>query len=72
MKILRQTAIALIVAGLLILTYSGISYTARLDGFEDSARYFSADSSATVNVPFWTGFACLVVGGLFLSLHRRA
>lgn len=73
MNVLRQIATALTTAGLLALTYSCISYFARLAEIELGAFSFSADNTAMINVPFWVGLASFAIGAvlLFFSQVRK-
>ena len=67
----RIVAIALIVAGVLALVYSGFSYTKDTTAVKIGPIELSGKENRTVNVPLWVGVGAIAVGGLLLVLGGR-
>jgi len=73
MNALRLAAIALIVAGILGLTYGGFTYTKDTHDVKLGPLELSVKEKETVNVPLWAGIAAIVVGaGLLLTAGKKA
>ncbi|MEY4564683.1 MAG: hypothetical protein RLZZ618_3960 [Pseudomonadota bacterium] len=73
MNALRLAALALIVAGILGLTYGGFTYTKDTHDVKLGPLELSVKEKETVNVPLWAGIAAIVVGaGLLLTAGKKA
>jgi TRAP-type C4-dicarboxylate transport system permease small subunit len=68
---LRGVAVALIIAGVLGLTYGGFSYTKETHKAEIGSLQLSVDEEQRVNVPIWLGIGALVFGGILLLVGRK-
>jgi TRAP-type C4-dicarboxylate transport system permease small subunit len=68
MKAIRIVAILLIVAGILILTYGGFTYTKSTHEAKIGPVELSVRNQHTVNVPMWAGTGAIVLGGILLLL----
>lgn len=68
---LRGLAVALIIAGVLGLTYGGFSYTKETHKAEIGSLQLSVDEEQRVNVPIWLGIGALVFGGILLLVGRK-
>jgi drug/metabolite transporter (DMT)-like permease len=71
MKISSLLGIALVVAGVLGLTYGGFSYTRETHRATVGPIEMSVKDDRRVNVPMWAGVAAIVVGGAVLVAGRR-
>lgn len=63
---LRGVALALIIAGVLGLTYGGFTYTKETHKADIGSLHLSVDEEQRVNVPIWLGIGALVFGGILL------
>ena len=68
---LRGVALALIIAGVLGLTYSGFTYTKENHKADIGSLHLSVDEEQRVNVPIWLGIGALVFGGILLLVGRK-
>ena len=66
MNSIKILAIAIIVAGILGLTYGGFSYTKNTSAVKLGPLELNVQEKETVNVPLWAGVGAIVVGGLML------
>ena len=71
MNTLKITAIALIIAGILALSYGGFSYTKDSTVVKVGPVELTAKEKETVNIPMWAGIAALVAGGLLLVVGTK-
>jgi len=71
MDSIKAVALALIVAGILGLTYGGFSYTKDTTVVKLGPIEISAKEKETVNVPMWAGIGAIVVGGLLLAMGSK-
>lgn len=63
---MKLTAIILIIAGTLGLTYGGFSYTKETHETDIGPIHMSVDEKQRVNVPIWAGVTAIVIGGMLL------
>ena len=68
---LRGVALALIIAGVLGLTYGGLTYTKETHKADIGSLHLSVDEEQRVNVPIWLGIGALVFGGILLLVGRK-
>ena len=68
---LRGVALALIIAGVLGLTYGGFTYTKETHKADIGSLHLSVDVEQRVNVPIWLGIGALVFGGILLLVGRK-
>ncbi|HRL92250.1 MAG TPA: hypothetical protein PK873_01670 [Pseudomonas sp.] len=68
---LRGVALALIIAGILGLTYGGFTYTKETHKADIGSLHLSVDEEQRVNVPIWLGIGALVFGGILLLVGRK-
>lgn len=68
---LRGVALALIIAGVLGLTYGGFTYTKETHQADIGSLHLSVDEEQRVNVPIWLGIGALVFGGILLLVGRK-
>ena len=66
MNSIKILAIAIIVAGILGLTYGGFSYTKNTSAVKLGPLELNVKEKETVNIPLWAGIGAIVVGGLLL------
>ncbi|MEO7727688.1 MAG: hypothetical protein ABIS45_10585 [Burkholderiales bacterium] len=71
MDAIKVFAIALIVAGILALTYGGFTYTKESHDVKLGPIEFTIKDKETVNIPMWGGIGAIVVGGLLLVFGSR-
>ncbi|MDE2400849.1 MAG: hypothetical protein KGL90_04235 [Burkholderiales bacterium] len=71
MNTIKVVALALVVAGVVGLTYGGFSYTKDTTVFKLGPIEVSAKERETVNVPIWAGIGAIVVGGLLLVMGEK-
>ena len=71
MNPVKVIAVALIIAGILGLTYGGFSYTKDTTVAKLGPLEISAKETETVNVPMWAGIGAIAVGGLLLALGSK-
>ncbi len=71
MNALRLAAIALIVAGVLALSWGGFSYTRQTQQAQIGPLELSLTETRRINIPLWAGVAAIVAGGLLLVLGSR-
>ena len=72
MNPIKMLAIALIVAGVLGLAYGSFSYTKETHETKIGPIDISVKDKETVNVPAWAGVGAIVIGGLLLTIRRKA
>ena len=68
---LRGVALALIIAGVLGLTYGGFTYTKETHKADIGSLHLSVDEEQRVNVPIWLCIGALVFGGILLLVGRK-
>ena len=68
---LRGVALALIIAGVLGLTYGGFTYTKETHKADIGSLHLSVDEEQRVTVPIWLGIGALVFGGILLLVGRK-
>ena len=68
---LRGVALALIIAGVLGLTYGGFTYTKETHKADIGSLHLSVGEGQRVNVPIWLGIGALVFGGILLLVGRK-
>ena len=66
MNSIKILAIAIIVAGILGLTYGGFSYTKNTSAVKLGPLELNVKEKETVNIPLWAGIGAIVVDGLLL------
>ena len=71
MNTTRLIAIALIVAGVLGLSYGGFSYTKDTTAVKLGPLELTVQDKERVNIPMWAGIGAIVVGGLLLVLGGK-
>ena len=71
MNAIRLTAIALIVAGALGLSYGSFSFTRQTHGAKLGPIELSVQEKETVNVPVWAGIGAIVAGAALLLLGGK-
>jgi TRAP-type C4-dicarboxylate transport system permease small subunit len=71
MDTIKIVALALIVAGILGLTYRSFSYTKETHDAKIGSLELSVKDKETVDVPTWAGVAAIVVGGGLLVMGGR-
>ena len=71
MNAIKIVAIALIVAGVLGLTYSSFSYTKDTDQVKLGPLEMTVKEKQTVNVPVWAGVGAIALGGLLLLFGNK-
>jgi len=68
---IRITAVALIIAGLLGLVYGGFSYTKETHGAKLGPIELSVTEKERINVPVWAGVTAILIGGALLLFGGR-
>jgi TRAP-type C4-dicarboxylate transport system permease small subunit len=68
MKAIRIAAVLLIVAGIVVLTYGGFTYTKSTHEAKIGSVELSIKNQHTVNIPMWAGTGAIVLGGVLLLL----
>ncbi len=71
MNNLKLAAIALIVAGVLALSYGGFSYTKQTQAVKLGPIALSVEERQTVNLPLWAGIGAIVIGAAVFVLGGR-
>ena len=66
MNAIKLFAVALIIAGVLALTYGGFSYTKKTQEIQVGSMALSLDETKTVNFPLWLGIGAIGIGALLL------
>lgn len=69
---LRGVAVALIIAGILGLSYGGFTYTQETHTADIGSLHLSVDEEQWVNIPIWLGIGALVLGGALLLVGRKS
>ncbi|GBL44591.1 hypothetical protein SFMTTN_0391 [Sulfuriferula multivorans] len=70
MNAARILAIALIVAGVLALTYGGFSYTKETQEVKLGSFELSVKNKETVDIPIWAGVGAIAAGVLLLIVRK--
>lgn len=70
MNTIRMVALALIVGGVLALTYGGFNYTKDTQKADIGPLHLQVTETQRVNIPLWAGIAA-IVGGVVLLLGGR-
>ncbi|MBE0605911.1 MAG: hypothetical protein IH610_06420 [Deltaproteobacteria bacterium] len=68
---IRILAIALIVAGILVVMYGKFSYTKETHNAKVGGIELSVKDKETVNVPAWAGVAAIVAGAGLLIVRPK-
>jgi LPXTG-motif cell wall-anchored protein len=71
MKVVKITAIALIVAGVLGLVYGSFTYTKDTHETDLGVVELSVKDKETVNIPIWAGVGAVAAGSLILLFGRK-
>ncbi len=71
MNAIKIAAIALIVLGVLGLSYGALSYTRETHRAQLGALELMLKDRETITIPVWAGVAAVVAGGLLLVMPRR-
>ena len=71
MKVVKITAIALIVLGVLGLVYGSFTYIKDTHSTDLGLIELSVKDKETVKVPIWAGVGAIVTGGLLLLFGNR-
>lgn len=71
MNAIKVAGIALIVAGILALSFGGFSYTKDTQEVKLGPLEFSVKEKKDVNIPMWAGIAAIVAGGLMLVMGKK-
>ncbi|MGH6648293.1 hypothetical protein [Aquabacterium sp.] len=71
MNSIKILAVAIIVAGVLGLTYGGFTYTKDTSAVKLGPLELNVKEKQTVNIPLWAGVGAIVVGGLLLVGGRK-
>ena len=71
MNAIKIAALALIVAGVLGLTYGGFSYTRQTHEVKLGPIEMSVQEKESVNVPVWVGVGAILIGGGLLFFGGR-
>jgi hypothetical protein len=71
MNAVKIAGIALILAGILGLTYGSFSYTKDTHKATVGPIELSVKDKETVNVPVWAGVGAIVIGGVILLLRGK-
>jgi multidrug transporter EmrE-like cation transporter len=71
MNAVKIAGIALILAGILGLTYGSFSYTKETHKATVGSIELSVKDKETVNVPVWAGVGAIVIGGVILLLRGK-
>ncbi len=66
MNAIKVFGIALIVAGILGLTYGGFTYTKSSHDMKVGPIEMSIKDRETINIPLWAGIGAIVAGGVLL------
>ena len=70
MNAARILAIALIVAGVLALTYGGFRYTKETQEVKLGSFELSVKNKETVDIPIWAGVGAIAAGVLLLIVRK--
>ncbi len=71
MNALKMVGIALIVAGVLGITYGGFSYTKDTTAVKLGSLELTVKERETINVPLWAGISALVLGAALIVLGGK-
>jgi hypothetical protein len=71
MNSIKILAVAIIVAGVLGLTYGGFTYTKDTSAVKLGPVELNVKEKERVNIPLWAGVGAIVVGGLLLVSGGR-
>lgn len=71
MKVVRFTAIALIVVGILGLVYGSFTYTKDIHKTDLGIMELSVKDKETIKVPVWVGVGTIVAGSLLLLFAAK-
>jgi hypothetical protein len=71
MNAVKIAGIALILAGILGLTYGSFSYTKDTHKATVGPIELSVKDKETVNVPVWAGVGAIAIGGVILLLRGK-
>jgi len=72
MNPMKLVAIALIVLGIVALSYGGFTYTKSTHEAKLGPLELSVKDKDTVNIPVWVGVGAIVAGGFLLFSRRNA
>lgn len=71
MNSIKILAVAIIVAGILGLSYGGFTYTKDTSAVKLGPVELNIKEKEQVNIPLWAGVGAIVVGGLLLVSGGR-
>jgi hypothetical protein len=71
MNAIKMLAIALILGGVLALTYGGFSYTKETTPVKLGPIELSVKEKQTVNIPVWAGIGALLLGGVMFLFGSK-
>ena len=71
MNPIKGFGVALLVAGILALSYGGFTYTKNSHDVKIGPVELSVKDKETVNIPVWAGIGAIVAGGLLLAFGGR-
>ena len=71
MNSIKTIAIALIIGGLLALTYGGFSYTKETHVANIGPIHMEVDEKQRVNIPLWAGVVAVIAGVVLLGSAAR-
>jgi hypothetical protein len=71
MNSIKILGIAILIAGVLGLTYGGFTYTKDTSAVKLGPVELNIKEKERVNIPLWAGIGAIVVGGLLLAGGRK-
>ena len=71
MNSIKMLGIALLIAGVLGLSYGGFSYTKDTTAVKLGPIELTVKEKQTVNIPLWAGIASIMAGGILLVLGGK-
>jgi hypothetical protein len=71
MNTTKLAAIALIIIGVLALTYGGFSYTRDTHETQVGPIEISVVDRQRINIPVWAGAGAILIGGVLLLVGRK-
>jgi uncharacterized membrane protein len=72
MNAIKITALMLIIAGVLGLTYGGFSYTRETQEARIGPIELTVQDRQTINIPVWAGVVAVMAGALLLFLPKNS
>ena len=71
MNTIKVVALAVMLAGVLALTYGGFSYTKDTTVVKLGSVEITAKEKETINIPLWAGIVAIFAGGALLVMGSR-